>query len=115
MQRLGHPALVAAAYNVGSRRLCGWVEERPGLSVDEFVESIPYGATRDYVRTVLRSYGVYYDLRNQRLPDLGFGLQAACGMDAAASVDTDAPELEPEDEEESAEPAQESGPAVLED
>jgi soluble lytic murein transglycosylase len=44
-----------------------WVEKLRNLETDEFIEEIPYGETRNYVKRVLRSYGVYkaiYDNQN---------------------------------------------------
>jgi soluble lytic murein transglycosylase len=39
-----------------------WVEKLNNLEVDEFIEEIPYQETRNYVKRVLRSYGVYKTL-----------------------------------------------------
>lgn len=48
-----------AAYNAGPEAVSGWVE-RDGLQPDDaFVDSVPYGETRRYLRRVLRSYHVY--------------------------------------------------------
>ncbi len=58
-ERLECPLLVAAAYNAGSGRLCGWLERAGTVEADVFVESIPYRETRDYVRSVVRNYAVY--------------------------------------------------------
>jgi soluble lytic murein transglycosylase len=46
-----------------------WVEKLNNLEVDEFIEEIPYQETRNYVKRVLRSYGIYnaiYDSENAR-------------------------------------------------
>jgi soluble lytic murein transglycosylase len=44
---------VLAAYNAGPNRVDAWLAERPGLSGEEFVESIPFTETRQYVMIVL--------------------------------------------------------------
>jgi soluble lytic murein transglycosylase len=51
--------LVIAAYNAGPEAVSKWVQQRRGKDQDEFVESIPYTETRNYVKKVLRSYGEY--------------------------------------------------------
>jgi soluble lytic murein transglycosylase-like protein len=39
--------------------VAGWLEERPDLADDEWVEAIPYEQTRTYVKRVLRSLQAY--------------------------------------------------------
>ncbi len=51
--------LAIASYNAGPHNVARWVEKLRNLETDEFVEEIPYGETRNYVKRVLRSYGVY--------------------------------------------------------
>ena len=51
--------LVVAAYNAGPEAVSKWVQQGKGKDQDEFVESIPYTETRNYVKKVLRSYGEY--------------------------------------------------------
>jgi soluble lytic murein transglycosylase len=36
-----------------------WLDQRPVLELDEFVEEIPIEETRGYVKRVLRSYAAY--------------------------------------------------------
>lgn len=55
----GSVPLALAAYNAGPTAVARWVEERGHLAVDEFVEEIPYGETRGYVKRVLRSFAAY--------------------------------------------------------
>ena len=48
-----------AAYNAGPSRVAEWVLRR-GVADDEvFVERIPFGETRDYVRAILRGREIY--------------------------------------------------------
>ncbi|HEY7534428.1 MAG TPA: tetratricopeptide repeat protein, partial [Thermodesulfobacteriota bacterium] len=59
--------LAIASYNAGPGNVARWVEKLRNLETDEFIEEIPYGETRNYVKRVLRSYGVYkaiYDNQN---------------------------------------------------
>jgi soluble lytic murein transglycosylase len=51
-----------AAYNAGPEAVMGWVERDGPKPDDAFVDSVPYGETRRYLRRVLRSYHVYRHL-----------------------------------------------------
>lgn len=53
---------VAAAYNAGSGALERWRMNLKGLKKDEFIESIPYQETRDYVKKVFASAATYRQL-----------------------------------------------------
>ena len=48
-----------AAYNAGPHRVAVWNLARPGMSAEEFVDSIPFSETRIYVMTVLASQEQY--------------------------------------------------------
>jgi soluble lytic murein transglycosylase len=48
-----------AAYNAGPEVVSKWVQRFSGGDQDEFIESIPYTETRQYVKKVLRSYREY--------------------------------------------------------
>jgi soluble lytic murein transglycosylase len=48
----GHPVLALAAYNAGPTRARRWMPPRP-MEAAVFIETIPYGETRDYVRSVM--------------------------------------------------------------
>ena len=54
----GDLVLALAAYNAGPGAAGRFLHLRTG-EVDEFVERIPYGETRAYVKRVLESYGIY--------------------------------------------------------
>jgi soluble lytic murein transglycosylase len=63
MTRFGDaPAPVVAAYNAGEDRVQVWWRAAEGLPEDLFVDSIPYGETRQYVREVLANYAIYKQL-----------------------------------------------------
>lgn len=55
----GSSPLAIAAYNAGPDIVSSWRTRDGALAHDVFVESVPYGETRRYLRRVLRSYQVY--------------------------------------------------------
>jgi soluble lytic murein transglycosylase len=48
-----------AAYNAGPHRVDAWTAERPDIGAEEFVESIPFTETRNYVMTILANREQY--------------------------------------------------------
>lgn len=48
-----------AGYNAGPGAVSRWRKKYGNLEKDEFIELIPYGQTRDYVKKVLWNYWVY--------------------------------------------------------
>ncbi|MGE0681180.1 MAG: transglycosylase SLT domain-containing protein [Candidatus Binatia bacterium] len=60
----GNAAMAVAAYNAGENAVEKWRARYPGLELDEFVESISYRETRNYVKLVLRNYRMYQRLYN---------------------------------------------------
>jgi soluble lytic murein transglycosylase len=57
---VGHPVLATAAYNAGPTRARRWQPAQP-MEGAVFVESIPFGETREYVKRVLAN-AVHYAL-----------------------------------------------------
>ncbi|MBK5274356.1 MAG: transglycosylase SLT domain-containing protein [Desulfuromonadales bacterium] len=51
-----------AAYNAGAAAVNRWRKSMKGLKMDEFIESIPYQETRDYVKKVYASAATYRQL-----------------------------------------------------
>jgi len=51
-----------AAYNAGAAAVDRWRKNTTGLKMDEFIESIPYQETRDYVKKVYASAATYRQL-----------------------------------------------------
>jgi soluble lytic murein transglycosylase len=48
-----------AAYNAGDNRVTDWQAAGPYSGIDEFVESIPFTQTREYVEAILRNEETY--------------------------------------------------------
>jgi soluble lytic murein transglycosylase len=55
----GAPEYAAAAYNAGEDRVVQWKAERTYDEMPEFVESIPFTETREYVQIVSRNAAMY--------------------------------------------------------
>jgi soluble lytic murein transglycosylase len=51
-----------AAYNAGDERVTEWQAAGPYSGIDEFVESIPFSETREYVESILRNVEIYRSL-----------------------------------------------------
>ena len=51
-----------AAYNAGSDRVQDWLAEGKYRDPQEFVESIPFTETREYVQAIMRNANVYKQL-----------------------------------------------------
>jgi len=63
-------AVAAAAYNAGPHRVKHWVKQQ--LPQDQWVETIPYRETREYVKNVL-AYSVIYQSKQARKVSLPNG------------------------------------------
>ena len=48
-----------AAYNAGTNRVDDWMSNGKFRNVPEFVESIPFTETREYVQAMMRNAQVY--------------------------------------------------------
>jgi soluble lytic murein transglycosylase len=57
-----------AAYNAGPARAAEWVGWNTYREPAEFVESIPYTETRDYVQAVIRNADIYRRLYPEARP-----------------------------------------------
>ena len=48
-----------ASYNAGPGAVTRWQKRFAHLDIDEFIESIPYNETRDYVKRIMKNYWIY--------------------------------------------------------
>jgi soluble lytic murein transglycosylase len=63
MERFGGVQEYAlAAYNAGDNRVADWQTAGPYQGMDEFVESIPFTQTREYVQAILRNEEIYREI-----------------------------------------------------
>ena len=51
--RLGGAHYALASYNAGPNKIVQWINERPGIPQDEFIDDIPYPETQAYVKRIL--------------------------------------------------------------
>ena len=58
----GRPEYAFAAYNAGDERVLDWQSIGHYRDMDEFVESIPFTETRDYVQAIVRNQEIYREL-----------------------------------------------------
>jgi soluble lytic murein transglycosylase len=65
----GSRTLAIASYNAGPEAVMRWIEFAGTEPPDVFVDSVPYGETRRYLRRVLRSYHVYRRLYPEPPPE----------------------------------------------
>jgi len=60
----GQEHLALAAYNAGDHRVDNWLKQFGDAETEEFIEMIPFTATRNYVKNIIRNryyYRYYYD------------------------------------------------------
>ena len=55
----GNRPQAIAAYNAGESRVDRWLKERDGLPIENWIETIPFKETRNYVKNVLAFTQVY--------------------------------------------------------
>ncbi len=66
--------LMLAAYNAGEEAVDRWLSARGQLPLDEFVETIPFDETRDYVKRILSTWWSYRALSERHdLPAVSIG------------------------------------------
>jgi soluble lytic murein transglycosylase len=68
--------MAVAAYNAGENAVDKWRARYADLEEDEFIESISYRETRNYVKLVLRNYRTYRRLYDRELYDREFGAKS---------------------------------------
>lgn len=60
-----HPVLMAAAYNAGPGQVRYWLKHHASNAPDIWIETLPWGETRNYLKNVLSFYAVYQYRLNQ--------------------------------------------------
>lgn len=70
----GQVEYALAAYNAGSNRVDSWLQGGQYRDVEEFVESIPFTETREYVQAIVRNAKVYERLYEK--PTIGAAVNA---------------------------------------
>lgn len=68
LERFGHPAIAAAAYNAGPPAVSRWLSKNGQLPLDLWVEQIPYKETRGYVKQVIADLEIYRALYAEGTP-----------------------------------------------
>jgi len=58
----GNRIAVIASYNAGANNVNRWLKVYAGLPEEDFIESIPFGETREYVKKVLATASLYQRL-----------------------------------------------------
>jgi len=61
----GNPVMATAAYNAGPHRVDAWTPKRP-LAADQWIDTIPFTETRQYVKAVLEYRTLFKSILNQR-------------------------------------------------
>lgn len=87
----GDLVLAIAAYNAGSGNVNRWRKALGALPSDEFVESIPYPETREYVKKVLSSTEIYSRMYKLGNPTVAATVSPAPQPVATESVEPPAP------------------------
>ena len=87
MERFGRvPEYALAAYNAGENRVTDWQGAGPYNGVDEFVESIPFSETRDYVQAILRNQEIYRSIDAYAQKQQASTQTAEAGSEAATTA-----------------------------
>lgn len=64
----GHPVCMISGYNGGAGNVNAWLRARGSMSVDLWVEAIPYTQTRHYAKRVAMSWWIYHWLYDEASP-----------------------------------------------
>ena len=73
------PEYAFAAYNAGDNRVDDWKGIGNYHGMDEFVESIPFTETREYVQAIIRNEDIYRELDKAGAPAIAQQVAAAPG------------------------------------
>ncbi|WP_319557675.1 transglycosylase SLT domain-containing protein [Thiomicrorhabdus sp.] len=81
----GNLILATAAYNAGPKRVDSWIPENGTLSADQWIDSIPFTETRNYVKAVMEYKTIFKSLLNKRYDRLS-NLMTAIGQNNIAQA-----------------------------
>lgn len=73
----GQPEYAFAAYNAGDYRVTAWKADGTYRGMDEFVESIPFTETREYVQAIVRNEAMYRELSSANSSNAGSPAQTS--------------------------------------
>jgi tetratricopeptide (TPR) repeat protein len=76
----GNLPLAIAAYNAGPEAIDRWLKRNSGMSLDEFLEDIPFEQTRKYVATVLTNMEAYSRIYSNGTKGVAVSLSATLPM-----------------------------------
>lgn len=62
----GHKVLATASYNAGPNRVDSWIPKNGTIPADQWIDSIPFTETRDYVKAVLEYTTIFKSLLNKK-------------------------------------------------
>ncbi|BCN93575.1 lytic transglycosylase [Thiomicrorhabdus immobilis] len=62
----GNKVLATASYNAGPNRVDTWIPKNGTLAADQWIDSIPFTETRDYVKAVLEYTTIFKSLLNKK-------------------------------------------------
>jgi soluble lytic murein transglycosylase len=85
---LGHPVLTTAGYNAGPSRAKRWRDAK-ALEGAIYIESIPLGETRDYVKKVMANATIYSSILGLKWQSLKDRLGLIPGREAEAEEDAE--------------------------
>lgn len=67
-----HPVLAAAAYNAGERVVAQWRVRRKPTDIVMWIETLPWGETRGYLKKVIHNYVIYQHRLGEKPTILAF-------------------------------------------
>ena len=80
----GNPVLIAAAYNAGPSRTKAWIKKqgdprKKSVDVIDWIETIPYAETRNYIMRVTESLPIYRARLGRKVLPVSFSKELAGG------------------------------------
>lgn len=81
----GHPFFIVAGYNGGEGNVDRWLSNNGSMPIDLWVEEIPFGQTREYVKRVMMTYWRYTWLYEKGLPIVEVDPATQAGVAAGKS------------------------------